>query len=893
MSKKLEEEVLMAKQFISKAVGIDLGTTNSSVAIMNPTDTNIIIHKDPNAKRETTPSCVWKNPKTGEVAVGHRAFMRVGTSPPPVRSIKRKMGKQIKEKLADEEMAPEQISAFILKEMKRQIEEDVGHFSNDNAEWIVDRAIITVPAYFYEPQIDATRKAGEMAGFQVLELLHEPTASACYYCWQKNIQDGIFLVYDLGGGTFDVTVLRCTAGAFEVLGISGNTFLGGDDMDKVLAEHLKDRLLKEGYALDLDVKNSPEDKLRFDKLVFLAEGVKKALSTSGEFLLRDNGSMHDKNGNLVIIETEFTRPEVEALIMPIVTQTIPYCFDALEQAERKAGVKLADVDAIILAGGPAHIPLVREIVRQNLCSPQSEIVADERARQQRAKCEEPVYEKVDTIVALGAAIRAAATGGLAVYNEEKTVRVSFRGISATEAKETYVGGKVEALDSGINLAGGRIRLTIPDLNFRDEDDLKGAGTFSFRGVQLQPSADNLLNFEVYDKNGKLVAIAGRQIKQSEEAVHPTGDGTGTAVLSKAIVLEVSREGKPYRKVLFEALETLPIIGREFNFLHPGDTELIRLPLYQNKRKIQEIKVDVPSSQPKGTPIYLNIAIDEMAFITVKGKIGEKEFDAAVELPPDREMPSEEEIQSLERSFSQAVTYLPAGRRSVAEATYKRARQNFEIARRQGEKEQAINYFEEMEEIVAKMSNIEGMLQPPKEFFIDLAKECFELNQYVAQEAGKAGKTYDLREMAKAIDAQRMQGEKAFAAEDQKAYSECILMLENIRNHIIALARKIIMPVEDPRTEAEKATDHVRFAEGEASKVSQFAASQSRKDLQDETEQIKNQLNQLSREAQKNPRAVQEKVAQLRARLEQIKNVLMGKAGKAERDDGKLVIDHGA
>jgi molecular chaperone DnaK len=438
----------MSKQIVSKAIGIDLGTTNSVVAVMNPTDTDIIIHRDAIAKRETTPSCVWKDPKTGEIVVGHKAFRRVGTSPSPIRAIKRLMGTQTKVLLTDEEVTPEQVSAWVLGEMKRQIEEDVARFSTDSTKWIVDRAIITVPAYFDMAQIDATRKAGEMAGLQVLDLLHEPTAAACYHCFRNGTQNGVFLVYHFGGGTFDVTVLRYTAGVFEVLGISGNNRLGGDDIDAALAENIQERLLREGYALELDVKNDPEDRLRFDKLKFLAEGVKKALSTSGEFLLRDTGTLQDKEGNPAIIEEIFERSEVEEIIKPIVERTIPYCFEALERTEERAGVKLADIDAIILAGGSTHIPLVREMVRQNLCAdPTSmELVVDERANQPRAKCVKPVYEKVDTIVALGTAIRAAAVGGLAIYNPERTVRVSFREAGATGQRETHIGGKVEALD---------------------------------------------------------------------------------------------------------------------------------------------------------------------------------------------------------------------------------------------------------------------------------------------------------------------------------------------------------------------------------------------------------------------------------------------------------------
>jgi molecular chaperone DnaK len=177
-------------------------------------------------------------------------------------------------------------------------------------------------------------------------------------------------------------VLRATAGAFEVLGISGNNFLGGDDLDTAIAEMLQERLLRDGYDLALNVKDDPEDARRLDKLRMLAEGVKKALSTSGEHLLRDSSSLQDKTGAAVVIETMIERPELDQLILPHVERTIPYCFDALEKAHQKAGVTLADVDAVILAGGSTHIPLVRELVRQTFCSGGADGL--------RAKCTEPV-----------------------------------------------------------------------------------------------------------------------------------------------------------------------------------------------------------------------------------------------------------------------------------------------------------------------------------------------------------------------------------------------------------------------------------------------------------------------------------------------------------------------
>jgi molecular chaperone DnaK len=172
-------------QILSKPVGIDLGTTNSAVAVMDPTDTELIIHRDPNLKSETTPSCVWRNTKSGEIIVGRQAFRRIGTEPSPIRSIKRLMGRQTKVRLSNEDASPDQISAYILGEMRRQIETDVARFSGDSAQWIVDRAVITVPAYFDQPQVEATRRAGELANLEVLDLLHEPTAAACYHCWRS------------------------------------------------------------------------------------------------------------------------------------------------------------------------------------------------------------------------------------------------------------------------------------------------------------------------------------------------------------------------------------------------------------------------------------------------------------------------------------------------------------------------------------------------------------------------------------------------------------------------------------------------------------------------------------------------------------------------------------
>ncbi len=244
-----QEKSIISKHTVSIAVGIDLGTTNSVVAVMDPTGRDIVVHKDPITNRETTPICVWKSPKDGQIHVGRKALARIGTIPQPIRSIKQLMGRSTKVLLTNEEVAPERVSAYVLAEMKRQIEEDVARFGTDSTEWVVDRATITVPVYFTHPQIDATRKAAEIAGFQAPDLLHEPTAAALYYCWRTGMQKGIFMVYDFGGSTFNVSIVRSTAGSFETLANSGNNRLGGRDIDRVIAGDLLERLLYQGYMV--------------------------------------------------------------------------------------------------------------------------------------------------------------------------------------------------------------------------------------------------------------------------------------------------------------------------------------------------------------------------------------------------------------------------------------------------------------------------------------------------------------------------------------------------------------------------------------------------------------------------------------------------------------------
>ncbi|MFO0930414.1 MAG: Hsp70 family protein [Gemmataceae bacterium] len=222
---------------IRRPVGIDLGTTNSVIAMLDDGGTVLQTGVDPRAsgeagtRRMTFPSLVGWNAGAGQLVAGREALALTGAGDTlPLASVKRSMGLDRRFPVGTQTLAPEEVSAIIL----RGLRDWMAHTLNDPRR-VLDQAIITMPAYFNHNQIEATRRAGEAAGYTVVELLHEPTAAAIYYSWLHGHGDATYLVYDLGGGTFDVSVIRRRLNDYEVLSVSGDPFLGGDDFDRLLA----------------------------------------------------------------------------------------------------------------------------------------------------------------------------------------------------------------------------------------------------------------------------------------------------------------------------------------------------------------------------------------------------------------------------------------------------------------------------------------------------------------------------------------------------------------------------------------------------------------------------------------------------------------------------------
>ncbi len=327
---------------MSKIIGIDLGTTNSCVSVLEGGEPVVI----PNAEgNRTTPSIVAFT-KDGERLVGETAKRQAITNPHrTISSIKREMGTDYKVEIDGQAYNPQEISAMILTKLKNDAEAYLGEK--------VTEAVITVPAYFSDAQRQATKDAGRIAGLEVKRIINEPTAASLSYGLDKTEQQQKIMVYDLGGGTFDVSILEIGDGVFEVLATSGNNMLGGDDFDKVVLDFLADSFQKEN-GIDLR-----KDNMSHQRLKEAAEKAKKELS-----------SMNTTNVNLPFITAtaegplhlniDITRAKFDSLTAHLVNDTI----DPIQKAMKDAGITASDLNQVILVGGSTRIPAVQEAVKK-------------------------------------------------------------------------------------------------------------------------------------------------------------------------------------------------------------------------------------------------------------------------------------------------------------------------------------------------------------------------------------------------------------------------------------------------------------------------------------------------------------------------------------------------
>ena len=377
-------------------VGIDLGTTNSEVAIVEEGRPRVLnVDGEP-----ILPSVVGLGPD-GKLLVGKPARNQLVAAPGrTVKSIKRKMGNDETVKLGDQEFTPQEISAVILRRLKEAAETELGR--------PVSKAVVTVPAYFNDSQRQATREAGKLAGLDVVRILNEPTAAALTYSPDPSGSER-FLVYDLGGGTFDVSVLQAESGVFEVLSSHGDTHLGGDDFDDLLA----DELANEFEALfGVDLRADPTTRARLDRA---AEAAKRQLSDH-PFTRIDEEFIAEKDGVPLHLSTEIDRSRYEELILPLIERTLECVARSLDDAKLTAH----GINRVVLVGGSTRTPLVGQLLEERLG--------------------QPAHREVhpDLCVALGAAVQAAIIGKQNVGAVLVDITPHSLGIKTLEYPDTYL-----------------------------------------------------------------------------------------------------------------------------------------------------------------------------------------------------------------------------------------------------------------------------------------------------------------------------------------------------------------------------------------------------------------------------------------------------------------------
>ena len=383
---------------IDLVLGIDLGTTNSVASVVRDGKVEVIEHKG----ESILPSVVGLDER-GELLVGHPARNQYIVFPDrTIKSIKRKMGDDVKVSMGAKQFSPQEVSSIILKTLKERAEQHLG--------MRVTRAVITVPAFFNELQRDATRAAGELAGLEVVRIINEPTAAALTYKSHPTEPETL-LVYDLGGGTFDVSIVRIEMGVVEVLASHGDTHLGGDDFDQLLLNHLCDSFQREH---GIDLRESPVAKSR---LLHAAEAAKIRLSDEAVVEVEEE-FIAERDGTPLHLSCEVLRIQYEMMIQKLVEKTLTHVDASLSDAKLNA----TQIDKVLLVGGSTRTPVVQNILSTRLGQPVSSDLHP------------------DLSVAMGAAIQGALIDGIDIGPVLVDITPHTLGIATADGSSGYEHG---------------------------------------------------------------------------------------------------------------------------------------------------------------------------------------------------------------------------------------------------------------------------------------------------------------------------------------------------------------------------------------------------------------------------------------------------------------------
>jgi molecular chaperone DnaK len=752
---------------ISRCVGIDLGTTNSVIAMVGSDNKTILCRTD-SAGRKTFPSVIVYDKRTNGIKSGQPAFNRRGSVPEPIVSIKSHMGDpNYRAATGPVTLSPVEVSAEILREMKTQMQEYLNNTPGCE-NYVVDRAVITVPAYFAATARESTTKAAELAGLKVEYTLQEPTASALYYCHQNDIDNGIYMVYDLGGGTFDVSIVRIHEGDAFVLGIAGNNYLGGDNFDDALARHLLKQLQQDddsAYDLELEIHRDPEDMRRFTRLKLQAEIIKKALSLKEEHFEEVSGIFNDKSGNPVNMAAEVTRAEFEGMIRPLLDTTLDECLKALGEAEKNHAVTLDMIDAVLLVGGSTHIPLVSRVIEGAFTNPALPV---------HTKLPKPLKDEPDMAVGYGAAIAAAGCATVMLGDEALALGAQAGGSLAKDASNgrlafspefqpgtgydglCNVEGRLGTIPAGSPLPGAvYARVTRAAGGFQKEYPLAADGSFLFEGLRSEQDPEPYACQFIQEGNVLVETAFDAAIRNARRV---------SVTLSRDYFIETLNEntGRAELAPLMKRGAELPV-SRDYEFATNSTNQYFAvLRFFEEGDFLKKITITFDHPVPPGTPVKLSLSCSLQSRFSARAEVAGKVVTTEFEQSPAPELPTFEELDELSGGVTARIAALPT--------QGERIKKNVQAERLEEEIQQAIeekDTYKARDKMNALRKLAEGRrrLVPERRAFDALVDECLR-KLANSQKDGE-----EKRKTSAEIDEAARGGYEAYDAEDREGVPE--------------------------------------------------------------------------------------------------------------------------
>jgi molecular chaperone DnaK len=849
---------------IRRTVGIDLGNTSSVIAMLDETGSVLLTGHDFPSSSDTPsltyPSCLAWDDQRKKIIAGHEARSLLAPAcervldAPVVSHIKQQLGLDQRISIGPKSLSPQGALAVILAGLREWMMRTL-----PTANFFVDQAVLTMPAEFDSAQRSALLKAGELAGFRVVELLPEPAAAVIYYAWLREHGDGNYLVYHLGGGTFSASVVSRRQGEVEVIANVRDVLLGGADIDQLLVTHL----LQAGQWKWNDGQDctdplfdhdQPQGAVAAARLRHLAEEIKIELSRGHEVKKSWAKVLPRADGRWLSLEVHLTRATFEGLIRATIAKTIERVHEALRLAEERDPAK-AKIDHVILVGGNTRIPLVGQMLTESLGK-------------------DPLSHEPELCVGYGAALRGANQGTHYVWSPAQDTAKPSRELdlhitSPRRTRETKYAltGSVRLLEKNESeepaplaalLAGASVRIRNQSTRLIEEVFLDGEAAFE-QGNDLEPETDNLFEIIVCDADGRDQFGVGYRVRHQSQSrpLIKTTAATPTQVVTRALSIEVLSRGRQRTKQILAPIGA-PLPSRFRTTCRTTDQSgRVVVPLFEENRVIKQLIVEaLDPSLPIGSPVEVELAIDHKHTIEVAVRVreamrGERCETARIEPPPEPKIPSESEIAEMQSQMNAQLLHLGARLRGRLQTRFDQLLEELRESITFNNDAKAIDLAKEMRQLVSKADIARGQtLDPPWSRFVQLVRDCMGLAAQVADRTDQ-----EREKLFAPIQEQEGLAEQAYEDSNQIAYAECRENLENYGRYLQKVLFEVMPTAPANRSPEDAAKQAVEEFRGQLSLVWKKAREKQRAELEPRLQEIAKQASGFSARIKNDPREV--------------------------------------